>query len=120
MKKEDIAKQRQIGAILTKLDPNDRKVLEDYMESLEAKRRKSYKPKGIEQRTGNITKAFSGQKPLNSKFFTEDEIHQEILDIVKDENKDIKSIEELIKLDQPSYMILRKAVLAKLHNRKKR
>ena len=116
MKKEEIAKQRQIGAILTKLSLSDRQVLENYMESLEGSKtykKKAFKPQGVEQRSESITKSFSGTRPLGSRHFTEDQIHKQMLEMIDGEGyKDLKELEG------PAYLILRKSAISKLHNKK--
>ena len=142
MKPTQIIIQRKIGEILSKLNSNDRDILENYMQSLEEyyyNVSNESKPK-IEtaiidynnikdsslERASVVNRAAIGKRPLKSKYFSENEIHFQMFTKIKGDavfSEDgriftVETIKDLEKLRHSDYSLLRNKVLTAMNNKR--
>jgi hypothetical protein len=121
----DLKQQRKLGMILAQLEEVDRLALLTYIETLETQLEE---PKKLFKKVNNEaieTSALeSTTKPYGSKFFSEEEIHNEMFRVNQNKvfinESNIKyhltSISQLLNLQEPIYKELRKKAIINLHN----
>ena len=143
MKKSEIVIQRKIGTILTKLDAEDRNILEEYMGILESfmdNIQNTSKPKietGVIDYSNKKDNAVERvetsvvNKPINkaygSKFFSEQEIHFEMFAKMKGQTvKDhggfslvIADVDDIVQMNRVDYSLIRNRALSSMNNRRK-
>lgn len=142
MKHTQIIIQRKIGEILSKLNSNDRDILENYMQSLEEyyyNVSNESKPKietgivdssnkkdnSIEQ-APMVNRSAKGQRPLKSKYFSENEIHFQMFTKIKGDDVfsedgrifTVETIKDLEKIKHSDYALLRNKVLTAMNKKR--
>ena len=126
MDKNQIIIQRRIGAILSKLSNEDSEILSEYLKVLENAVYGVKTKTEPQQEPSIFQRETRGKKPLGSKYFTENEIHDKMFQRVKGQSAmnidgdiyTINNVSDLQNLNHDVYRHLRNTTIPKMHYEK--